>query len=128
VGVTFAAMMPLALLVQPGTRVVPHESDLMIRTRTSMDRPQSTVTTSTVFLKWSRQRREVLFEFPQSMRNPLAMRVTITQCDTQRAVQLNLEMHLYAIVPVTDPAKDVKRRRHFGQRTRSPTTSSSRVP
>jgi len=113
-GVIFAAMMPLALLAQPGARVVPHAPDLMIRTRTSMDRPQSTVRTSTVFLKGSRQRREQLAEFPQGAGNRRAMPlITISQCDTQRTIQVNPDTHLYAIVPMIDPAKYVERQRQL---------------
>ena len=113
-GVTFVVLMPLALLAQSETRVVHNAPDLMIRTRTSMDRPQSTVTTSTVFLRGSRQRREQLFEFPQSVGNRRPMRhVTISQCDTRRTILVNPENHLYAIVPMTDPAKDLERRRQL---------------
>lgn len=118
-GVPLVAMTPLVLLAQPETRVLSHVPDLTIRTRSSIDRPRSTVTTSTVFLKGLRQRREQLLEFPQDVANGDTLHVTISQCDLRRTIHVNPQARLYAIVPATHPQQDVERRQRLLEQGRA---------
>jgi hypothetical protein len=67
--------------------VVPNVADLTIKTRETIDLPQSTVRTNTLYFKGAWQRRELHLQFPSTAPAPRAVRhTTITRCDEGRTL------------------------------------------
>ena len=62
--------------------VVPNVPDLTIKTRETIDLPQSTVQTNTLYFKGAWQRRELHLQFPSVLPAQRTVRhATITRCD-----------------------------------------------
>lgn len=78
--------------------VVPSFADLTITTRTSYGGAH--VTTTTMYLRGSRERREHTFE--PSVEAFGARHASIVQCDERRHLQLNLDAKLYAVEAFVD--------------------------
>ena len=88
--------------------VVPHVPDLTIKTRETIDLPQSTVQTNTLNFKGAWQRRELHLQFPSGLPAPRTVRYsTITRCDERRTLELNHEARLYGSSPITFVRRDV---------------------
>jgi hypothetical protein len=81
--------------------VVPNVPDLTIRTRETIDRPQSTIQINTLYFKaaWQRRDRELQFRFPLPAQRTVR-HTTITQCDDRRILELNHDARLYARWPL----------------------------
>src|SRR4029453_7358083 len=76
--------------------------DLTIKTRETIDLPQSTVQTNTVYFKGPWHRRELHLQFPSALPAPRTVRhSTITRCDERRTLELNHEAQLYGSLPIT---------------------------
>jgi hypothetical protein len=89
----------------PGFRkfVVPDVPDLTIKTRRTIDLPNSTVETDIVFLKHAWQRRERILQFPATVPATSAPSyITITRCDERRTLELNPEARTFASLPIED--------------------------
>lgn len=77
--------------------IVPDVPDLTIKTRETIDRPQSTIRTSTLYFKGAWQRRELHLTFPSAVPGHRTMRhIAITRCDERRSVEVNDGARLYA--------------------------------
>jgi len=88
--------------------VVSNVPDLTIKTRETVDLPQSTVRTDTLYFKGAWQRRELYLEFlSASPGQRTARHATITRCDERRTLELNHEARLYAWSPLNVSARDV---------------------
>lgn len=106
----------VATAVTASTVVGAEASDLMIRTRRTIDRPGAAVFTEVIYLKGKRQRRETLVERPSDAAmsprpHGAVAEIHITQCDERRTVRLNDEAKLYAYVPMEDMSAYVTRAR-----------------
>jgi len=89
--------------------VVPSLSDLAIKTGETIDRPQSTVQTNTLFFKGAWQRRELYVQFPSALPAQRTVRhTTITRCDERRTLELNHEARLYGGSPIDFTRRDVQ--------------------
>jgi hypothetical protein len=94
---TLKLLAPVILLLAsttPASLVVPHFSDLKIRTRRN-DPFNSDV--ETLYLKGSMQRREYLLDKPAK-----ATFATISRCDERKRIDLNDDAKVYAELPITD--------------------------
>ena len=92
--------------------VVPNVPDLTIKTRETLDLPQSTVRTSTLHFKGAWQRRELYLQFPSALPAQWTVRyATITRCDERRTLELNHDARIYAWSPLNFIGKDVYRMR-----------------
>src|SRR5262249_45376816 len=81
--------------------VVPNVPDLAIKTRETIDLPQSTVQTNTLYFKGAWQRRELYLQFPSALpAQRTARHTTITRCDERRTLELNHEARLYGWSPL----------------------------
>jgi len=81
--------------------VVPNVPDLTIKTRETIDLPQSTVQTNTLYFKGAWQRRELDLQFPSALPAQRTLRhATITRCDERRTLELNHEARLYGSSPL----------------------------
>jgi hypothetical protein len=100
---TLKLLAPVILLasITPASLVVPHFSDLKIRTRRN-DPFNSDV--ETLYLKGSMQRREYLLDKPAK-----ATFATISRCDERRRIDLNDDAKVYAELTITDWSE---RRKH----------------
>src|SRR3954466_15557983 len=79
------------------TFFVPNVPDLTIKTRGTIDLPQSTVETNSLYFKGAWQRRELYLQFPSALPAQRTVRhTTITRCDERRTLELNHEAQLYA--------------------------------
>jgi hypothetical protein len=88
--------------------VVPDVRDLTIKTRETIDLPQSTVQTHTLYFKGAWQRRELHLQFPSALPDQRAVRhATITRCDERRTLELNHEARLYGWSPLDFIGRDV---------------------
>jgi len=88
--------------------VVPNVPDLTIKTRETIDRPQSTVRTNTVYFKGAWQRTEWELQFPSASAAQRTVRhATITRCDDRRTLELNQEARLYAWSPLDFVGRNV---------------------
>src|SRR5580765_7041120 len=77
--------------------VVADVPDLTIKTRRTIDHPNSTIETEIVDLKGAWQRREEVFEFPPTIPNAHTQKhVAITRCDDRHRLELNEESRTYA--------------------------------
>src|ERR1700732_698121 len=69
--------------------VVPNVPDLTIKTRETIDLPQSTVQTNLLYFKGAWQRRELHLQFPSVLPAPRTVRqATITRCKERRTLDL----------------------------------------
>jgi hypothetical protein len=76
--------------------VIPNVPDLTIKTRETIDLPQSTVRTNTLYFKGAWQRRELYLQFPSALPDQSTVRhSTITRCDERRTLELNHEARIY---------------------------------
>lgn len=92
------------------TFVVPNVPDLTIKTRETIDLPQSTVQTNTLSFKGAWQRRELSLQFPSALRAQRTVgHATITRCDERRTLELNHEARLYGWSPLNSVGRDVYR-------------------
>jgi hypothetical protein len=90
--------------------VVPNAPDLTIKTRETIDLPQSTVRTNSLYFKGAWQRRELQLQFPSAVPAQRTVRhATITRCDERRTLELNHEARLYGWSPLDFIARDVYR-------------------
>jgi len=88
--------------------VVPNISDLTVKTRETIDAPQSTVRTNTLYFKSAWQRRELYLEFPSALpAQRTVSHATITRCDERRTLELNDEARLYSWSPLNFISRDV---------------------
>src|SRR3989475_6963977 len=88
--------------------VIPNVPDLTIKTRETIDLPQSTVRTNSLFFKGARQRRELYLQFPSALPAQRTVRhSTITRCDERRTLELNHEARLYGWSPLNFIGRDV---------------------
>jgi hypothetical protein len=88
--------------------VVPNVPDLTIKTRETVDLPQSTVRTNTLYFKGAWQRRELYLQFPSALPTQRTVRhATITRCDERRTLELNHEARLYARSPLNFIGRDI---------------------
>jgi hypothetical protein len=88
--------------------VVPNVPDLTIKTRETIDLPQSTVRTNTLYFKGAWQRRERYLQFPSAVPAQRTVRhSTITRCDERRTLELNHEARLYGWSPLNFIGRDV---------------------
>jgi hypothetical protein len=92
--------------------VVADFPDLTIKTRRTIDHPNSTIETEIVDLKGAWQRREQILDFPPTIPTAHTQKhVAITRCDDRRILQLNEETRTYASTPIEDMAVHVRRLR-----------------
>src|SRR5438034_4312763 len=95
-----ATVVPVGPVEQAGgfpRFVVADSPDLTIKTRRTIDHPNSMIETEIVELKGAWQRREQILDFPATI--PTAhtqTHVAITRCDDRRILQLNEETRTYA--------------------------------
>jgi hypothetical protein len=88
--------------------VVPNVPDLTIKTRETIDLPQSTVQTNTLYFKGAWHRRELHLQFPSALPAQRTVRYsTITRCDERRTLELNHEARLYGWSPLTFIGRDL---------------------
>jgi hypothetical protein len=88
--------------------VVPDVRDLTIKTRETIDLPQSTVQTNTLYFKGAWQRRELHLQFPSALpAQSMVRQATITRCDERRTLELNHEARLYGWSPLDFIGRDV---------------------
>jgi hypothetical protein len=92
--------------------VVPAAPDVTIKTRQTIDRKNSSVSSTIVYLKGARQRREDIVDWPPQVSGMTGSKrahvVThITQCDERRTVLLNDEVKTYVSTPI-DPSSYVR--------------------
>ena len=108
--------------------VVPNAPDLTIKTRETVDLPQSTVQIDTVYFKGAWQRREVDLQVPTALPTQRNVRhSTITRCDERRILQLNDDARLYIQSPLDFIGPDVHRVRPSRQERRERSTSGAEV-
>jgi len=101
--------------------VVPNVPDLTIKTRQTIDLPQSTVRTDTVYFKGAWQRRELDLQFSSVLPTQRTARhITITRCDERRTVELNDDARLYGWLPLDFVGRDVHSVRSWRQERREP--------
>lgn len=82
--------------------VVPNVPDLTIETRETIDLPQSTVQTTTLYFKGAWQRRDLHLQFPSALPGQRrAGQSTIVRCDERRTLELNHDARLYGWAPLT---------------------------
>jgi hypothetical protein len=90
--------------------VVPNAPDLTIRTRETIDLPQSTVQTDTLYFKGAWQRRQLDLQFPTALPTQRTVRhSTITRCDERCTLELNDDARLYIRLPLDFNGRDVHR-------------------
>jgi hypothetical protein len=100
--------------------VVPDVPDVTIKTRQTIDHPDSTVQTETVFLKHAWHRRERMLQFPSTAQTKSAAYISIVRCDERRMLELNPEARTFASWPIADP-------KTYEQRLRAITSGRSPV-
>src|SRR5262249_1758013 len=82
--------------------VVPDVADVTIKTRRTVDLPNSTVEIGIVYLKRAWQRRERLLQFPSTLQPRSASYISITRCDDRRMLELNPEARTFPSSPIED--------------------------
>ena len=108
--------------------VVPNVPDLKIETRQTIDDPQSTVQTDTLYFKGAWQRRELYLQFPSAWSAQRTVRhATITRCDERRSLQLNHDARLYAWSSINVIGSDVYRLRSRGRERPEPAAAGADV-
>ena len=91
--------------------VVPAVPDVTIKTRRTIDHPNSTVETEILFLKRAWQRRERILQFPPTANTTVAPYITITRCDDRRTLELNPEARTFASSAIEEMTEHVQRQR-----------------
>lgn len=87
---------------------VPNVPDLTITTRETVDLPQSTVQTTTLYFKGAWQRTERYLEFPSGVPGQRTARFAmLTRCDDRRTVILNHDELFYRSSPLEDIDRSV---------------------
>jgi hypothetical protein len=104
---------------------VPPVPDLTIKTRQTFDRQNSIISTTIVYLKGARQRRDDIADWPPQVRASTGSQRThivtqITQCDERRTVLLNEEAKTYAYSPIEDPSVYLRRAQTAASRPPQP--------
>jgi hypothetical protein len=94
--------------------VVPAAPDVAIKTRRTFHHDNSSVSTTIVYIKGSRQRRENIVDWPPQVSARTGSKRThigthITQCDERRTVLLNDDARTYAYLPIEDPSLYLRR-------------------
>lgn len=108
--------------------VVPNVPDLTIKTRETIDLPQSTVETNTQYYKGAWHRRDMDLQFPQALAAQRTVRhSTITRCDERRTLDLNHEARLYGWSPVTFISRDAYSLRSWLRERPEPPASGADV-
>jgi hypothetical protein len=108
--------------------IVPDVSDLTIKTRETVDLPQSTVRISTLYFKGAWQRRELHLTFPSAVPGHPTMRhIAITRCDERRSIEVNDDARLYARSAIDFIGKDVYWVRSRWRRRTEPATFGAEV-
>jgi hypothetical protein len=108
--------------------VVPNVPDLTVQTRETIDIPQSTVQTNTLYFKGAWQRRELYLQFPSAVpAHRTAQFGDITRCDERRTLALNHEARLYGWLPVNVTGRDVYSVRSWWRKTPEPPTAGADV-
>ena len=98
----------------PATRVAPTVPDVAIKTRQTFDHENSSISTTIIYIKGARQRREDIVDWSPQVRARTGskrthIRTHITQCDERRTVLLNEEAMTYAYLPIEDPSVYLRR-------------------
>ena len=107
--------------------VVPNVPDLTIKTRETVELPQSTVQTNTLYFKGAWQRRDLHLQFPSALPAQRTVRhSTITRCDERRILELNHEARLYGLV-AAQPHRHVYRLRSWWWERREPAAAGADV-
>ena len=101
---TFGLLALVAAQPIEGARfVVPNSADLKITIRRTLNRPNSSVFTETIYLKGARRREERFVKLASTVSlNQTHHGVTLTQCDERRLVDLNDDALTYAVMPFVD--------------------------
>ena len=108
--------------------VVPNVPDLTIKTRETVELPQSTVQTNTLYFKGAWQRRELHLQFPSALPGQRTVRhSTITRCDERRTLELNHEARLYGWSPLNFIGRDVYWVRSWWRARREPPADGADV-
>jgi len=103
------ALFVLAAQSPESSELVPSVPDLTIKTRETIDRPDSSVRTEIIYLRGARQRRETIVDWPAQVASTTGharthVTTTITQCDQRRTVFLDIEARTYGYMPIREPA------------------------
>jgi hypothetical protein len=111
--------------VGPPKFLVPAVPDVTIKTRLTIDRQNSSISTTVVYLKGARQRAETIVDWPPQVSAITGAKrahigTTITQCDERRTLLLNEEAKTYAYSPIEDPSVDLQRARLAASRRPQP--------
>jgi hypothetical protein len=104
---------------------VPAVPDVTIKTRQTIDHENSSISTTIIYIKGARQRREDIVDWPPEVRARTGskrthMRTQITQCDERRSVLLNEEAKTYAYSPIEDPSVYLRRAQTAASRPPQP--------
>ena len=105
--------------------VVPAVPDVAIKTRRTFDQENSSISTTSVYIKGARQRREEIVDWPQQVSARTGSKRTntgthITQCDERRTVLLNEEAKTYAYSLIEDPSVYLRRAQTAASRPPQP--------
>jgi hypothetical protein len=97
----------------PPTSVGP-VPDVAIKTRRTFEHDNSSISTTIIYIKGARQRREDIVDWPPQVSARTGSKRThmgthITQCDERRTVLLNDEARTYAYSPIEDPSAYLRR-------------------
>jgi len=108
--------------------VVPNVPDLTIETRETIDHPQSTVQTNTLYYKGAWHRRDLDLQFPSALAAQRTVRhSTITRCDERRTLDLSHEARLYGWSPLTFIGRDTYSVRSWLRQRPEPPASGADV-
>src|SRR5262245_25251109 len=108
--------------------VVPNLKDLAIKTRETIDRPQSTVQTNSLFFKGAWQRRDLHLQFPSALPAQRTVRhTTIARCDERRTLELNYQARLYAWSPIDFTGRGVNWARSWSRERPEPLAAGAGV-
>lgn len=108
--------------------VVPNVPDLTLKTRETVDLPQSTVRTTSLYFKGAWQRRELHLHFPSALPAQRTVRhATVTRCDERRTLELNQEARLYGWSPLDFIGRDVYRARSWRRERPEPPAAGADV-
>jgi hypothetical protein len=108
--------------------IVPDVPDLTIKTRETVDHPQSTVRTNILYFKRAWQRRELHLNFPSAVPGqPTIRHIAITRCDERRSIEVNDDARLYAWSALDFIGRDVYWVRSRRRRRTEPATFGAEV-
>ena len=99
--------------------------DVAIKTRRTFDQENSSISTTIIYIKGARQRREDIVDWPPEVRARMGSKRThmgtqITQCDERRSVLLSEEAKTYAYSPIEDPSVYLRRAQTAASRPPQP--------